>query len=107
MAERRCYDGCRDHLYHIDMGGGWYEVYSVSDGMCGHVEIENCDPDSPDYSSCTSFHWSVTSRHSTSQDEARQAARDWLAAGAPDDDKKWWPPERDPDEAYDDVDGDL
>ena len=83
MAERRCYRGCRDHLYHTPMGDGWYEVSSVSDGMWGQVEVENCDPTSENYSSCAAFSWSVMGK-CDSQDAARAAAAAWIADGAVD-----------------------
>jgi hypothetical protein len=64
--------------YRSPLGGGWFEIDSVSDGMCGSITIEH-----PETTAVTWFSWSVTSL-CDSQHAAREAARAWIAAGCPD-----------------------
>lgn len=59
-----------EHLYHMHVVGPWYEIDSVSDGMCGRVVFEN-----EETSEVIGYSWSVTG-HCTSQSAARRAAKE-------------------------------
>jgi hypothetical protein len=61
----------RDRLYSIRVGDSdWYEVGSVSDGMCGSIEYENSET-----GATVTYHWSVDHpTRSRSQEQARADA---------------------------------
>ena len=82
----------RERLYHSHIVGDWYEIDSNSDGMCGWVGCEN--EVTTEY---VRYHWSVTGK-CQSQSEARERAKQDLAAGRDDDrlaqsghDNQWTP----------------